>query len=94
MECKVCNMKIIVFFAVLGLALVYFQNSISAFLNKEFKTIGEIRDEEVALQSMLEKFTEEKTETLLKSMEGNISESERRAIQIVLQKREAQINNL
>lgn len=87
-------MKIIVFLAVLGLVLVYFRNSISVFLNKEFRTIEEIRDEEVALQPMIEKIAGEKTETLLKRMEEDLSELERRTIQIVLRKRESQISSL
>ncbi len=87
-------MKIIVFLAVLGLVLVHFRNCISVFLNKEFRTIEEIRDEEVALQPMIEKIEGEKTETLLKRMEEDISELERRTIQIVLRKRESQISSL
>lgn len=86
-------MKIIVILAILGLIILVFRNKISAYLKEEFNVTKAINEDEVYLQPMIDKLAKEKTEFLLNRSAGELSDLERKAIQIVLRKRESQIYN-
>lgn len=86
-------MKVILLLAVVVFILIVFRGKISTYLKEELNITSAINEEEAYLQSIIEKFAQEETALLFKRSEGTISELERKAIQIVLRKREGQLYN-
>ena len=87
-ECNVRSMKIIVILAILGFAAVLFRGRIAYFFANQWNKMNAVKEEEEMLSLLVEKYEKSETKVLMELLQCKIPDYEKKAIQMVLQKRE------
>ncbi|MEW5676917.1 hypothetical protein ABGT15_11450 [Flavobacterium enshiense] len=84
-------MKVILISAIIGFVGILFRDRIRSFCRVQWDKIRGAKEEEEMLSLLVEKYEKLETDFLVKLLQGKISDYEKRAIQVVLQKRQMQM---
>ena len=84
-------MKIIFILAILGFTAVLYRGRIAYFFANQWDKVNAAKEEEEMFSLLLEKYEKFETEVLMELLQCKMPDFEKKAIQMVLQKRETTI---